>query len=408
MADGETAGPGPRADESGPVRSGGSGTLLQPVTAGILVAIVGFASTFALVLQAYRAMGATPAEAASGLIAILVATGILALGLSLWTRLPISIAWSTPGAALLIATGPKAGGYPVATGAYLLAAGLVVAAGLWRPFGRAVSAIPISLASAMLAGLLLDLCLAPVRAVSAAPALAPPIVLAWAVTWRLARTFAVPAAVVVAAIVIALATPLPEGALSDAMPRLVLVLPTFTFEAAIGVAVPLFIVTMASQNVPGLAVLAANGYRPPVGALFVATGLASGLAALAGGHAVNLAAITAALCAGPEAHPDPARRWVAAATSGFFYILIGLGAGVAAAFVAVSPPLLIQAVAGLALLGTLGGALQAALARDEHRIPAIVTFVTSASGIAFAGIGAAFWGLVAGGAMLLLTQSRGR
>lgn len=402
MADGGMVGPGPHAGEG----HGGGGTLLQPVAAGVLVAIVGFASTFALVLQAYRAMGATSAEAASGLIAILVATGILALGLSLWTRLPISIAWSTPGAALLIATGPKAGGYPVATGAYLLAAGLVVAAGLWRPFGRAVAGIPISLASAMLAGLLLDLCLAPVRAVSAAPALALPIVLAWAVTWRLARTFAVPAAVVVAAIVIALATPLPEGALSDAMPRFVLVLPTFTLEAAIGVAVPLFIVTMASQNVPGLAVLSANGYRPPVGALFVATGLASGLAALAGGHAVNLAAITAALCAGPEAHPDPARRWIAAATSGFFYILIGLGAGVAAAFVAVSPPLLIQAVAGLALLGTLGGALQTALARDEHRIPAIVTFVTSASGVAFAGIGAAFWGLVAGGAMMLLTKGR--
>lgn len=402
MADRGTAGSDPSFHESG----ARVGALLQPVTAGILVAIVGFASTFALVLQAYRAMGATSAEAASGLLAILLAIGSLAFGLSLWTRLPISIAWSMPGAALLIATGPKAGGYPVATGAYLVAAGLVVAAGLWRPFGRAVSAIPISLASAMLAGLLLDLCLAPVRAVAAAPALALPIVLAWAVTWRVARTYAVPAAVAVSAVVIAIATPLPDGVLSDAVPRFVLVPPAFTLEAAIGVAVPLFIVTMASQNVPGLAILGANGYRAPVGTIFVATGLASGLSALAGGHSVNLAAITAALCVGPEAGRDPARRWVAAATSGIVYVLLGLGAGVAAAFVSASPPLLIQAVAGLALLGSFGGALETALARDDHRIPAIITFVTSASGIAFAGIGAAFWGLVAGGAMLLLTKRR--
>ena len=396
----------PRSDESESGRLPRGGTLLQPVTAGILVAIVGFASTFALVLQAYKAMGATPAEAASGLFAILVAVGILAFVLSLWTRMPISIAWSAPGAALLIATGPKLGGYPVATGAYILAALLVVVAGLWRPFGRAVSAIPVSLASAMLAGILLDLCLAPVRAVSAEPALALPVVLAWAVTWRLARTYAVPVAVVVTAVVVAMATPLPDGVLSDTMPRFVLVPPTFTLEAAIGVAIPLFIVTMASQNVPGLAVLAANGYRPPVRAIFVATGFASGLSALAGSHAVNLAAITAALCAGPESHPDPARRWVAAATSGIAYILLGLSAGAAAAFVAASPPLLIQAVAGLALLGSLGGALQTALARDDHRIPATITFVTSASGMAFAGVGAAFWGLLAGGAMMLLTARR--
>ncbi len=403
MADDGTSGSSSqRSDES----QAAGGTLLQAVTAGMLVAIVGFASTFAIVLQAYKAMGATSAEAASGLLAVLVATGVLAFGLSVWTRMPISIAWSMPGAALLIATGPKAGGYPVATGAYLVAAGLVVVAGLWRPFGRAVSAIPISLASAMLAGLLLDLCLAPVRAVSAEPALALPIVLVWAVTWRLARTYAVPVAVVVTGIVIALATPLPAGVLSDTMPRFVFVPPIFTFEAAIGLAVPLFIVTMASQNVPGLAVLGANGYRPPVGAIFVATGFASGFTALAGGHSINLAAITAALCAGPEAHPDPARRWIAAATSGFFYILLGLGAGVAAAFVAASPPVLIQAAAGLALLGSLGGALQTALVREDHRLPAIITFVTSASGAAFAGIGAAFWGLMAGGAMMLLVKPK--
>jgi benzoate membrane transport protein len=172
------------------------------------------------------------------------------------------------------------------------------------------------------------------------------------------------------------------------------------------IAVPLFLVTMASQNVPGLAVFNANGFRPPVGPLFVATGLGSVVISFFGGHAVNLAAITAALCAGPEAHPDPSKRWIASLTCGLAYIVLASGAGFAAAFVVASPPLLIQAVAGLALLASLASAAHAALADHDYRLPAIVTFVTTVSGLVVFGIGSAFWGLLAGGLMALLLRRR--
>lgn len=382
------------------------GSIVQPVSAGLLVAAVGSASTFAVVLKGFGAVGATREEAASGLLAVLVATGLVAIALGLRWRMPVSIAWSTPGAALLASLAVPAGGFPAATGAFLCASALVVAAGLWRPFGRVVAAIPIGIASAMLAGVLLDLCLAPVKAAAALPMLALPIVLVWALAWRFARAYAVPLAVAAAAVAVAVATPMPPGALNDVVPHPVLIVPVFTLEAFVGIALPLFIVTMASQNVPGLAVLNANGYRPPVGPIFVVTGAASAITALFGGHLVNLAAITAALAAGPDAHPDPSRRWIATVTSGVGYLALGLAAGLATAFVAASPPLLIQAVAGLALLGSLAGALHSALAREDERLPAIVTFVTAASGVSFFGIGPAFWGLLAGGAMLALARFR--
>ncbi|WP_051329635.1 benzoate/H(+) symporter BenE family transporter [Geminicoccus roseus] len=379
--------------------------LFQPVTAGLLAAIVGFGSSFPIVLQGLAAAGASPAEAASGLIALSVVMGLLAIALSLRSRLPVSVAWSTPGAALLVSTGMPEGGFASAVGAFLVAALLIVAAGVWKSFGRAVAAIPASLANAMLAGVLLDLCLAPVRAAGTMPALALPIILVWALAWRFARLYAVPIAVVVTAVIVLVATPVPAGALHDIMPRLVLVTPSFSLDALVGIALPMFLVTMASQNVPGLAVLQANGYRPDVAPIFVSSGLASMITSLFGGHLVNLAAITAALCAGPEAHPDPSRRWIAAVTNGVGYVLLGLFAGFAAAFIAASPPLLIQAVAGLALLGALAGAISAALAKEAERIPAILTFVTTASGVSFFGIGGAFWGLLAGGAMLALARS---
>lgn len=383
------------------------GSALQPVAAGLLAAIVGFASAFTVVLQGLTAAGASPAQAASGLLAVCIGQGLLAILLSWRSKLPISIAWSTPGAALLVATGMPAGGFAAAVGAFLVAAALVVVAGLWRPFGRLVTAIPTPLASAMLAGVLLDLCLAPARAVGSMPMLALPVILVWALTWRFARLYAVPAAVAAAVALIGLTTAVPPEAFAHLWPEPVFVAPAFSTGALIGIAVPLFIVTMASQNVPGLAVLNANGYRPTVGPLFVATGATSALTALFGGHAVNLSAITAALCASAEAHPDPARRWPAAVVAGAVYVGLGLFAGFAAAFIAASPPLLIQAVAGLALLGSLGGALSTALAREEERLPAVVTFVTTVSGLSLFGIGAAFWGLVAGGALLALDRLRG-
>ena len=374
------------------------------VFAGVLAAFVGFASSFAVVLKGLTAMGASPAQAASGLMVLSVAMGVCAIVLSLWRREPVSIAWSTPGAALLASSAVPEGGFPAAVGAFLVSGGLIVLAGSWRPLGRAVAAIPPSLANAMLAGVLLNLCLAPVRAVAVLPLLTLPIVLVWAVVWRFARLYALPAALL--ALLALLAVQGGEGRAVEWLAGPVLVMPVWSTAAAVGLGLPLFLVTMASQNIPGMAVLSVNGYTPPSGPLFQVTGLFTLLAAPFGGHAVNLAAITAVLCAGPDAHPDPARRYWAAVSAGATYIVFGVLAGAATGLIAVSPPLLIEAIAGLALLGALGGALLGAVREAEEREAALITFLVTASGLSFSGISGAFWGLLAGGAMRALTRWR--
>ena len=375
---------------------------MQAVAAGLLAAFVGFASTFAVVLQGLMAVGATRAEAASGLMALAIAMGLSGALLSLWRRQPISVAWSTPGAALLATSGAPEGGFPEAVGAFLVCGILIVVAGLWKPLGRTVERIPPALANAMLAGVLLGLCLAPVRAMGSVPLMAAPVVLVWALVFYCKRLFAMPAAVlVVVGLIVFQGAPAGMGSL---WPSPVLVRPVFTVAAALGLGVPLFLVTMASQNIPGMAVLHLNGYRPPASPLFVTTGVFSAVGAFFGGHAVNLAAITAALCAGPDAHPDPARRYWAAVVAGLTYVVFGLLAGAATAFIAASPPVLIEAVAGLALLGAFGSALLGAVSAIEGREAALVTFLVTASGQAFMGVSGAFWGLLAGGVLLALAR----
>ena len=378
----------------------------QALSAGLLAAVVGSASSFAIIIRGLTAVGATEAEAASGLMALSIAMGLCAIIVSLRTRLPMSIAWSTPGAALLATTGAVEGGFPAAAGAFLICALLIILAGLWTPLGRAVARIPAPLANAMLAGVLLSLCLAPVKAVAAVPQLGLPVVLVWAVVARIKRPYAVPAAVAVTAVLVAMQGPGVAIPAASLWPHPVLIAPVFNFAALAGIAVPLFIVTMASQNVPGIAVLNVNGYRPEPGPLFTVTGVFSLLAAPLGGHAVNLAAITAALCAGPDAHPDPARRYWAAVVAGAVYIVFGLLAGAATAFIGASPPILIEAVAGLALTGAFGSALMGAVAEPRDREAAVVAFLVTASGLSFLGIGGAFWGLAAGGAMMALGRWR--
>jgi benzoate membrane transport protein len=379
---------------------------VQALVAGALAAFVGFASSFAVVVKGLLAVGATPEQAASGLAALSVAMGLGAVILSFRTRMPISVAWSTPGAALLATTGTVPGGFEAAVGAFLVTGALIVIAGLWRPLGKLVERIPPAIASAMLAGVLLGLCLAPVRAVAAMPLLALPVVVVWAVMARINRLYAVPAAVAVTIALLAFTGGLAGQGEATILSQPLLVTPTLTLPALIGIALPLFIVTMASQNIPGLAVLNVNGYRPDAGPLFRVTGLLTMLAAPFGAHAVNLAAITAAMCASEEADRDPARRWWAAAVSGVLYIAFGLVAGAAIALISRSPPVLIEAVAGLALLGSFGGALSVALADPKSREAALVTFLVTASGLTFAGIGGAFWGLLAGGAMHALARWR--
>lgn len=384
---------------------------MQSLVMGVLTAFVGFSSSFAVVLHGLKGMGATDAQAGSGLMALSIAMGLCGIILSLRTKMPISIAWSTPGAAFLATSGPIEGGFAVAVGAFLVSALLIVAAGLFKPLSRAVSAIPAPLANAMLAGVLIGLCFAPVKAIAFNPWFGLPIVVAYFVGGAINRLAAIPMALVAFVLVIAFGVDIPEGALANVgrsiWPAPEFVAPQFTWESLVSIALPLFIITMASQNIPGITVLRVNGYQPTPGPLFTTTGVFSLLSAPFGGHAVNLAAITAAMCAGEDAHRDPARRYWAAVVASIGYIVIGLAAGAVTAFVALSPSILIEAVGGLALIGAFSGSAMAAFKEPATREAAAVTFLVTASGIAFAGVSGAFWGLLAGGAVMALGRLAG-
>lgn len=379
------------------------------VSMGVLTAFVGFVSSFAVVMQGQQAMGATPPEVASALLALSIAMGVLAIFFSARYRMPISIAWSTPGAALLAGIGAIEGGLPAAVGAYVICALLIVLTGLFKPFGRAIRLIPAPLANAMLAGVLLGLCLAPVKAVAFDPKLGLPIVIVWMIVFSRWRLWAVPAAFAAMILVLLFGVDLPPDTLermgAAIHPDIIPVMPVFTLHGAISVALPLFIVTMASQNIPGIAILRAHDYEPHPGPLFVSTGVASALTGLTGAVPINLAAITAAMCASPDAHPDPARRYWAGIVSGGVYIVFGLVAGGIIAFLSLAPPILLQAVAGLGLVGAFSNAAFAAYRDAETREAAAITFLVTASGASFAGISGAFWGLIAGGLMMGLQRA---
>ncbi len=380
---------------------------LQSLFMGLLVAFVGFSSTFAVVLHGLNAVGASAAQASSGLMAISIAMGLCGILLSLWTRMPISIAWSTPGAAFLASLSGVEGGFPVAVGAFMVCALLMIAAGLFAPLTRAVSSIPAPLANAMLAGVLVGLCFAPVKAIAFKPMLGLPIVLAFVLVGGFKRLWAVPAALLAFGLVIILGVDMQNSGVdlvASIQPSLVFVMPIFRLDAMISVALPLFIITMASQNITGVAVLKINHYHPDAGPLFTVTGIFSALSAPFGVHAINLAAITAAMCAGVDAHPDPDRRYWASLNAGIFYIIFGLLAGVVTAFVALAPAILIEAVAGLALIGAFSGSAMAAFKEPETREAAAITFIVTASGVSFGGISGAFWGLLAGGLVLMLAR----
>lgn len=378
----------------------------QAASAGTLSAFVGTSSSFAIIIAGLTAVGATQAEAASGLMALSFSMGLCAVFLSWRMRIPISIAWSTPGAALLASAAVPEGGFPVAVGAFIFCAFLIILAGSFKPLGRWVAAIPGPLANAMLAGILLPLCFAPVKAVGQFPLIGLAIFVTWAVVARFRKLLAMPAAVLVAIGGIIVATGGEVSLEGEIWMLPQFIMPEFTVAGLIGIGLPLFVVTMASQNIPGIAVLNVNGYHPDANPLFRWTGYFSLMSAPFGGHAVNLAAITAALCANEDADPDPARRWQAAFIAGFLYILFGLIAGAATAFISAAPPILIEAVAGLALLGALGSSMSAALSAVEDREAALITFLTTASGVGFFGVSGAFWGLIAGGAMMALSRWR--
>jgi benzoate membrane transport protein len=370
----------------------------RPIVAGIVTALVGFTSSFAVVLTGLDAVGASAAQAASGLLAVSLAMGLACIVLAWRYRMPITAAWSTPGAALLVATGSVEGGWPAAVGAFLVAAALILLTALWPALGALIARIPPSIAQAMLAGVLLPLCLAPITGAVANPWGVLPVVLTWLVFARLAPRWAVPLAFVAAAAVVAVSlvsagTPVDPAVL---LPRFELTMPAFTVGALVGIALPLFIVTMASQNVPGIAIMRSFGYEVPWRPAMLVTGLGTAVGAPAGGHAINLAAISAALAASPDADPDPDRRWLAGVSTGASYLVLGAFSAAFATLVVLAPTAVIPAVAGLALFGAFGVAVQQTIDDPGERLPAVVTFLVAASGIAVLGVSAAFWALVAG------------
>jgi benzoate membrane transport protein len=376
-------------------------SVLHPITAGFVAAISGFATSFALVIAGLKAVGASPQEASSGLFALCIAIGVVNIVAARWLRIPMAIAWSTPGAAVLLAASGSGIRFSDAVGAFLVSASLVVLCGLWPALGRLMTNIPRPLASAMLAGVLFPICLAPITAVATLPLLAAPIVIVWLVLYRLAPRWAVPAAMLVAIIAIVVSAGTGWLATATIAPQLSFVGPTLSPLTILSLGLPLFLVTMAGQNVPGFVVLTTFGYPPHPRFALVSTGIGSAAAALFGAHAINLGAITAAIMAGPESHPDPRRRWVATFTNGILYLVLGLGAGIAVALVSAAPAILVTAVAGLAVLGALITSVVNAMEEPSHRITAIVTFLIVASGVVVAGIGSAFWGLLVGGLVML-------
>ena len=374
------------------------------VVSAVVAALVGFGGTLALVLAAAHAVGATPAEASSWVTAVCLAIAGTSAFLSIRHRMPIITAWSTPGAALVAGFGQGVG-MEKAAGAFLVAGLLVVACAALKPLATAVSRIPVAVAAAMLAGVLARFVMALAEHAAASPALVLPLVAVFFAVRRVAANWAVPAALaggIAWAYGLGTVGPMPAPELS----ALVWITPAFDAPTLAGIALPLFLVTMASQNLPGFAVLRANGYVPPVRSILAATGIASAASAPFGAHATNLAAITAALCTGPDTDADPARRWRAGPVYAACYaMLAAAGASLVAVFAAL-PAALVASVAGLALIPPLAGALTAALAEERHRIAAVVTFATTASGISALGLGAPIWGLAAGLAVVGIDAAR--
>lgn len=376
---------------------------LPALVAGFVAVLVGFTSSVALVFQAAQNLNATPAQTASWIWALGLGTGLSSLLLSWRYRQPVLTAWSTPGAALIAA----APGLTLAEGigAFVVCGALILLSGLTRGFERLMSRIPASIAASLLAGVLARFGL---DAVSHSPASLPLVLamlLAYLVGRRLWPRYAVPGVLAVGlALALALGSLALGGVLAGGWAAPVWVTPVFSLNALIGLALPLFVVTMASQNLPGVAAQRAAGVRAPISPVISATGLATLLLAPFGAFAINLAAITAAICMGREAHEDPRRRWLASAAAGLIYIALGLAGGVVVALFAAFPKALVLAVAALALLGAIGSGLAAGLKEEGERDAAVLTFLITLSGIQIAGIGAPFWAVLVGLAALWLRR----
>jgi benzoate membrane transport protein len=358
-----------------------------PFFAGLVASATGTAASMGVALTALTAVGASTAQTATAVVVMLVLYGVLSIGLSARYKMPISIVWSTPGAAMLAAAAVLKLNFSNATGAFLVTGVLLALTGLWPRLGALVSSIPKPIANAMLAGVIFSFCVSPFQASASYPLIVLPVIVVWLVLYRFATIWAAPVAIILAYSLIAFTMPV---SLNE-----VHLVPGFSPV--------LYLVTMASQNVPGLAIMNSFGFEVPFKPALVSTGLGTVLGSFFGGYALNLAAITAALNANEHAHPKPERRWLASVYGGVFYLLL---AALAAPTVA-SPHVLILAASGLALLGTIGNALTEATSNVQLRMPAVITFLVGASGIVVWGIGAAFWALAAGIVVWLFTRVRG-
>ena len=369
---------------------------LHSWSSALIATVVGFGGTIALVVQAFRTLGATVEQTGSAVTALCLGIAIGSAAMSLKIRMPIVLAWSTPGAALLAATTPGLLAWPAAIAVFMIAAVLMIVLGLVPALGRLASRIPGSIASAMLAGVLLPFCLGAFKS-GAEDTLLVAILVGVFIVARLR----VPLYALLLVLVAGIALTLLRGNVSEVPPGalfgvLLPTMPAGDLRTIIGLAIPLFLVTLVSQNLPGLVVLRASGYEPKPGPLIVGTGALSLVLAPFGAHAVNLAAITAALCTNPDAHPDPTKRWMVALILGGFYFLLGVfSPGLVRLFLAL-PHVVIAALTGLALIPSLIGAMENMLAAKDERDPAILTFLATASGLALFGLGSAFWGLVIG------------
>lgn len=378
---------------------------LPAFTAGFVAVLVGFTSSVAIVFQAATALGATPEQISSWMWALGLGMGLCSALPSLVLKKPVMVAWSTPGAAVL-ATAAVAGGFTLAqaTGAFIVCALLMIAAGATGAFERVMDRIPMPIASALLAGVLarfgMDAFLAARSAL--------PLVLLMLAAYLLGRRwwprYAVPGVLAAGTAFAAAQGQLHLGGVTFALTTPVFVMPEFTLAAAVSLALPLFVVTMASQNLPGVAAIRAAGYQMPISRIITTTGVATLLLAPFGAFALNLSAITAAICMGREAHEDPDKRYTAAVSCGLIYVVIGLFGAAVTGVLTAFPRELVVAVAGLALLGSIGGGLAVAVKDEQHREAALITFLVTLSGLSLFGIGSAFWGVVAG-ALALLVQA---
>ncbi|TXJ00225.1 MAG: benzoate/H(+) symporter BenE family transporter [Aquabacterium sp.] len=383
-------------------------TSLTAISSGFVATLVGFTSTIALIFHAAQSLGATPAQVTSWVLALGVGMGLGTLGLSLWARAPILITWSTPGAAVIASAAGGGVSLAEATGAFVLCGALMWLCGVTGWFERVMNRIPVALAAALLAGILAKFALLAFAAATPQPVLVVGMLLTYLLGKRLWPRYAIPGVLVVAVLLATVQGQLHTAALrwEPALP--VWVTPQWSWQAVLGMGLPLFIVTMASQAVPGVSAIRVFGYRTPVSPLMSWSGVITVLLAPFGGYAFNLAAITATIVLQPHAHPDPHKRYTAALMAGLFYLVMAALGGAVAGILTAFPPALIMGVAGLALLGTIANGLAASLQDTRYREAAVITFLVTLSGVTLMGVGSAFWGLVAGVLTLFVEHFRAR